>query len=57
MLRAILEELRGGQLIIATIASHAREGYFAGYCSTSDELGVIRPELTAALKGSIMWLE
>ena len=37
VLRAISEGLSGGQLIIATIASPAREGYFAGYCDASDD--------------------
>lgn len=40
ILRAIADGLNGGPLVIATIASHAREGYFEGYCKAFAALGV-----------------
>lgn len=40
ILRIIADGLRGGPLVIATIASHAREGYFESYCKAFDTLGV-----------------
>lgn len=40
ILRAIADGLRGGPLVIATIASHAREGYFESYRTAFADLGV-----------------
>ncbi|MFN3619029.1 cyanophycinase [Sphingorhabdus sp.] len=40
ILCAIAEYLDGGRLVVATIASHAREGYFESYCNAFDALGV-----------------
>lgn len=40
ILRAIADGLRGGPLVIATIASHARDGYFESYCRAFAPLGV-----------------
>lgn len=40
ILRAIAERLRGGRLVIATVASHEPEGYFESYQKAFAPLGV-----------------
>jgi len=40
ILRAVAERLRGGKLVIATVASHQPEGYFDAYQKAFGELGV-----------------
>ena len=40
ILRAVAERLRGGQLVIATIASHEPEGYFEAYRDAFAPLGI-----------------
>jgi cyanophycinase len=40
ILRAIADRLNGGKLVIATIASHAPEGYFDSYRAAFEPLGV-----------------
>jgi cyanophycinase len=40
ILRAVAERLRGGRLVIATVASHAPEGYFETYQQAFGSLGV-----------------
>jgi cyanophycinase len=41
ILKAVAERLGGGRLVIATIASHAPEGYFESYQKAFGSLGVI----------------
>lgn len=40
ILRAVAERLHGGKLIIATVASHEREGYFDSYRRAFNGIGV-----------------
>jgi cyanophycinase len=40
ILKAVAERLNGGRLVIATIASHAPEGYFESYQKAFATLGV-----------------
>lgn len=40
ILKAVAERLNGGRLVIATVASHTREGYFDSYVSAFGALGV-----------------
>ena len=40
ILNAMARALSGGPLVIATIASHAPDGYFEGYCKAFGALGV-----------------
>jgi cyanophycinase len=40
ILKAVAERLNGGRLVIATVASHAREGYFESYQKAFEPLGV-----------------
>lgn len=39
ILRAVAKALRGGKLVVATLASHKPEGYFDGYLKAFEDLG------------------
>ncbi|WP_425998307.1 cyanophycinase [Caulobacter sp. DWR1-3-2b1] len=56
ILRAVAERLKGGRLVIATIASHAPEGYFETYQKAFDALGVTDlVELYVKDRGETHW--
>jgi len=40
ILKAVAERLRGGKLVVATVASHEPQGYFDGYKKAFADLGV-----------------
>lgn len=40
ILRAVAERLRGGRLVLATLASHQPDGYFESYQDAFADLGV-----------------